>query len=350
MEKYNIDVIIPVHTATRPIYRAAKSSLINGKARVRVTVIAHNIDPDIIRTNLKELANHSDLRLLSLIDNRPSPSGPMNLGLAEATAPYFSLLGSDDELSAGALDSWLTIAEQTGATTVIARIERDLSGVESLPPTRRGRTRDLHAVKDRLTYRCAPLGLVSRNQFGNLRFTPGLESGEDLEFTAQLWFKGKNIAYDRYGPAYVGHEEESDRVTSAFRSVERDFAHLDAILTSSWFPSLSRSERLSLGVKTLRIHVFDAIAARLDDLISHRESLQKVINKIEGFAPGSISLLSLPDRKTLDLLRIKKLDTQKISSSINERWSGHPKTIMTRNPFLTFHSQAPYRTLRNMTP
>ena len=350
METYNVDVIVPVHSATRPIQRAVRSALESNQARVRVSVVAHNIDPEIIRKNLGELASHPDLRLLSLMDRIPSPSGPMNLGLMSATAPYFSLMGSDDEFAPGALDSWLTIARDTGATTVIARIERELSGVEPLPPTRRGRTRDLDVVKDRLSYRCAPLGLVSRKKFGHLRFTPGLESGEDLEFTAELWFTGSHIAYDRTGPAYIGHEGEVDRVTTQMRTVKKDFAHLDAIFSSTWFPMLNKKQRLAFGVKTMRLHIFDAIAARLEELEKHQADLVEVIDAIEKFAPGTTRLLSVCDRETIDALRHNQPDTQTVAERISERWSGGPRAILTRNPLLALHAQAPFRTLRNTRP
>lgn len=349
MDAFEVDVIIPVHSATRPIARAVRSVVDGNRRRVRAVVVAHNIDAEIIRTNLGPWADRPDVLLAALDDGIPSPSGPINHGLDLARAPYFALLGSDDELAVGALDSWVALANETGATTVIARIERDVSGVDPLPPTRIGRSRGLDAVKDRLSYRCSPLGLVSRRSFGDLRFTPGLHSGEDLEFTAALWFGGEHIAYDREGPGYIGHEDAADRVTAASRSVAEDFAFLDAIEAAPWYPSLTRRQRQALGVKHLRLHVFDAVLARLrspEGIGAHRAALDAVIARVEASAPGAVALLARCDRRVIDAVRRPEPDPDEILRLLGARWGGGLDAILPRNPLLAFHRQAPYRTLR----
>lgn len=353
MSSPEIDVIVPVHSATRPIHRAVSSALVGTSAAVRVIVVAHNIDPHIIRANLGDLATNRNVELLNLADGIPSPSGPMNHGLAHASAAYFTLLGSDDELAPGALDAWLSLAKETGASTVLARIDREVSGPEPLPPTRPGRTRELDGVKDRLAYRCAPLGLVSREKFGALRFTPGLYSGEDLEFTARLWFTGAHIAYARTGPGYIGHEDATDRVTHATRTVAEDFAFLDAIEASAWFSALTRKQRQALGVKNLRLHVFDAVLHRLqsqEGITAHRDALDRVLAQIERMSPGALKLLARGDRRTIDAVRAPHPDAELILALLSRRWSGGFDAVLTRNPFLVLHRQAPYRTLRAMVP
>jgi hypothetical protein len=352
MSNPNIDVIIPVHSASRPISRAVASALRNDRADVRVNVVAHNIDPAVIARNLGDFAADPRVRLLPFRDGIASPAGPMNHGLDQATADYVSMLGSDDELARGALDRWLEIACTTGASTVIARIDRTVSGAEPLPPTRRDRMYDLDPVKDRLTYRCAPLGLVSRAVHGALRFTPGLGSGEDLEFTAALWFTGRNIAYARTTPGYIGHEDADDRVTDTGRSLEQDFAFLDAISHAEWFPSLSRAERKALGVKTLRLHFFDAVLNRLtsaEGLTPHRSALASTARRIENMFPGCTALLSRTDRAVLDAMDDPNLDGEQVYALLQDRWSGALAAKLTRNPFLSLHRQAPYRTLRDMS-
>lgn len=352
MSEFDVDVIIAVHTASRPIRRAVASVLDHTASAVRVSVVAHNLDAEAIRANLAEYAAHDGVRLLSLADGIPSPAGPMNLGLDEATAPYFALLGSDDELAPGAIDAWLATARATGATTVLARIDRVVSGTDPYPPVRRGRTRDLDAVKDRLAYRSAPLGLVRRAEFGGLRFTPGLRSGEDLEFTAALWFTGARLAYDRGGPAYIVHEDAEDRVTDTTAAVADDFAFLDAIQRAPWFASLSRAQRTALGVKTLRVHYFDAVANRLGGpggIAAHRDALDLVVTRVERMSPGSVALLARVDRKIVDAIRSPDPDPEVIRSLLAARWQGGPLgTLVTRNPLFALHRQAPYRTMRAM--
>lgn len=349
MSEIEVDVVIPVHSAARPILRAASSVLDGTRAAVRVNVVAHNIDPAVIADNLEQYAQHPRLRILSLNDGIPSPAGPMNAGLHEATAPFIALLGSDDEFAPGAIDTWLATARETGATTVLARIDRQVAGPDPLPPTRRGRTRDLDPVKDRLAYRSAPLGLISRERFGDLRFTPGLGSGEDLEFTAALWFTGSHIAYDRTAPGYVVHEDGSDRVTFAGRTVAEDFAFLDAIIRAPWFDDLDAARREALAVKTLRIHFFDAVMLRLQEpegILAHRPAFEDVLARIDAMAPDARRLLSRIDRSVIDAVCSDAPDTARIKALLSARWGRSIAALLPRNPFLALHPQAPYRTLR----
>lgn len=353
MGTLDVDVIIPVHSATRPIRQAVDSVLSGTSAAVRAVVVAHNIDLDVIRQNLGDRADDDRVLLLHLVDGIPSPAGPMNHGLSHSEADYFSLLGSDDELAPGALDLWLRIAREDHASVVLARIDREVQGPDPLPPTRPGRTRDLDPVRDRLSYRCAPLGLVSRERFGDLRFTPGLHSGEDLEFTARLWFTGEHIAYARSGPGYVGHEDASDRVTNAVRSVPEDFAFLDAIEAAPWFARLSRRARRAFGVKNLRLHLFDAIYHRVKGpggIEAHRDDLESVIARIERMSPGSLALLARTDRAVIDAVRNPEPDADRILRLLAARWQGGLDARLPRNPLLALHPQAPYRTIRAMTP
>lgn len=349
MSEYDVDVVIAVHSAARPIKRAVSSVLKDTRAAVRAIVVAHNIDAGEIRTQLGAFATHPHVHLLALRDGIHSPAGPMNHGLDAATAPYVALLGSDDEFSPGAIDAWLAAARTTGASTVLARIDRQIAGPDPLPPTRRGRTRELDAVKDRLAYRSAPLGLISRSHFPDLRFTPGLGSGEDLEFTAALWFTGSHIAYERTAPGYFVHEDGDDRVTFAGRSVAQDFAFLRAITSSSWFPRLGRTQREALGVKVLRLHLFDAILLRLqtpEGLTAHRDALESVIADVSAFAPRAVSLLSRADRAVLEEMRAEHIDPDRVLQRLSSRWGRSIDALVPRNPFLVLHRQAPYRTLR----
>ncbi|MCE7482861.1 glycosyltransferase family 2 protein [Microbacterium profundi] len=346
-----VDVIIPVHTPTRPIRRAVRSVLANS-VTVRVTVVAHNTDAVEIADNLADLVDHPDVRIISLHDGIPSPAGPMNHGIDAAEAPYFAVLGSDDELEPGAIDSWHAVAVSTGATTVIPRVHVEERG-EPTPPTRRGRTRDLDPVKDRLSYRCMPLGLIDRSRFTHLRFTPGLASGEDLEFTAELWFTGSRIAYDREGPAYFGHNDATDRVTGTIRPLAEDFAFLEIIAVRPWYAAASVSLRRAFGVKNLRVHLLDAVATRLNapgGIGAYSQEILAVAARIEQMSPGATALLARADRKVLGELGRTHPSAERIRQHLAARWGGGLDGRLTANPLLSFHRQAPYRTLRDMVP
>lgn len=350
MTELEVDVTIAVHSATRPIARAVGSILDHTRAAVRVNVVAHNIDPGVIRTNLGDYADHSQVRLLPFADGIRSPAGPMNHGLSMSTAPFVSILGSDDEFAPGALDSWLSVQRETGATTVIPKIWLEGRGNDPYPPVRTGRRhRNLDAVRDRLSYRSAPLGLIDRNRFGDLRFAEGLPSGEDLSFSSELWFTGTAIAYDLFGPAYVGHEDATDRVTAEPRRVTEDFAFLDAIETSHWFPKLRRPQRTALAVKILRVHFFDAMAARLngpEGLTPHREELKDVIHRLQQWSPQAMSLLARADRAVIELVFVENADIERMRYLLDARWNYRTLAgALPRNPFLALHRQAPFRTL-----
>lgn len=345
-----VDAVIAVHTATRPIARAVASIIDHTTAHVRVNVVAHNIDSEIIRANLGDYAAHPRVRLLSLNDGIPSPAGPMNHGLDTATARFVTVMGSDDELAPGAIDSWLALQRETGATTVLTKILIKGRGNDPYPPTRRGRRqRALDPVKDRLAYRSAPLGLIDRERFSELRFTEGLPSGEDLAYSSTLWFTGDSIAYDLAGPPYIINDDAGDRVTVAPRDVSQDFAFLDAIEAAPWFGALNGRGLTALTVKILRIHFFDAVQARLrsaDGLRTHRAELISVLDRLSLWAPGAFRFLSLADRRVIEALRSLDIDEARIERLMAARSNYRSlAAAIPKNPFRAFHAQAPLRTL-----
>ena len=353
MTQYLVDLTIAVHSGTRPIARAVASVLDHTNAAVRVNVVAHNIDPQIIRENLGRFATDPRVRLLELRDGIPSPAGPMNHGFASSTAPFLSLMGSDDELAPGAIDSWLALQSQTNADVVLARIQLANGRTDPYPPVRwslRGaRQRRLDGRKDRLAYRSAPLGLISRERFGDLRLSEGLASGEDLAYTLTLWFDGANIAYDLAGPAYVENADASDRVTADPRSVARDFAFLPEIEAASWFVGTTRAERTAIVLKLVRIHFFDAVLARSssdEQLAEHRNDLVNLLAQFDRIAPGYSRLLSRADCTVFSTLRDGAAQAEHVRTALTARHTYlSPATLITRNPLLALHAQGPFRTL-----
>lgn len=345
-----VDVILPVHSRTRPIARSAGSVLDGTKAPVRVNVIAHNIDPEIIRHNLGKHAADPRLRLLSLQDGIASPAGPMNYGLDQATAPFVTLLGSDDEFEHGLIDSWLAMQHSTGAEAVLAKIQEVLGVIDPYPPVRFGRrTKNLHPRRDRLSYRSAPLGLFSRERFQDLRFSAGLKSGEDLVFSLTVWFTAKKLAYDLRGPRYIGHGDAVDRVTRELRSLAEDFAYLDEIDGLHWFQQADERDRVSIAVKLLRIHFFDALVARAQSehrLDANRLPLIAMFDRIAALGPGATKLLSRADVAVVDELRRDTLNFARINDLLQRRLRYRSfSALLPRNPLLVAHPQAPLRTL-----
>ena len=342
-----VDVVIPVHSKTRPIARAVSSILDHTVADVRVNVVAHNIETSVIEENLGTLAHDSRVRLLHLVDGISSPAGPMNFGLDHCTADFVSVMGSDDEFQSGAIDSWLNIQKQGNADFVIAQIRNVGGGLVPSPPARPRRRFSLDAVRDRLSYRSAPLGLLSRKTFPHLRFAEELASGEDLPFVTELWFTAKNIAFDRTGPAYLVHADADDRVTSAPRAIRDDFAFLDLIIDSSWGKLASRREREAVGVKLIRSHLFDAVVNRASLGIndSERANLAEVANRISSWSHGAEKYLSSLDNKVFVGIRDNNLSVESMMQMISKRWNYRSlDVLMTPNPIYLLHCQAPLRT------
>lgn len=345
-----VDLTIAVHSATRPIARAVASVVDHTHAPIRINVVAHNIDPEAIRANLGDYADDQRVRLLPYIDDIPSPAGPMNHGFANSTAPFLSLLGSDDELAPGAIDSWLALQAHTGAEVVLARISLANGRTDPYPPVRRGaRTHRLDGVKDRLSYRSAPLGLIDRRRFGELRLTEGIPSGEDLAYSLTLWFTARSLAYDLNGPAYIINGDAGDRVTYAPRPLAQDFAFLDAVESLPWFASVGAQARTAVVSKLIRLHFFDAIAARVTeqkDLETTRSELLEVLNRLERIAPGAERCLSRADHAALDELRDADGSAAALLHALDmrHRYLSLP-TLLTRNPLHALHRQGPFRTL-----
>lgn len=345
-----IDVTIAVHSASRPIARAVASVLDYSEAPVRVTVVAHNIDSETIRRNLGSYATHPQLRVSSLRDGIASPAGPMNHGFSISTAPFITVMGSDDELAPGALDSWLELQRETGAEAVLARIQLADGRSDPYPPVRAGRrTRNLSGRKDRLAYRSAPLGLIDRRRFGDLRLTEGLSSGEDLTYSLTIWFTGQRLAYDLSGPAYIVRSDAVDRVTSTARPVAHDFAYLDELENLAWFNDAPKRVREAIVIKLIRIHVFDAIMARTrtaDEFRASRTQLIDLIARLSQMAPGALRFLSRADRFVFDALEDPSVSADTVSKYCAARRSFRsPAALLTRNPLHSLHSQAPFRTL-----
>lgn len=265
-----IDVVIAVHTPTRPIRRAVESVLAAGDARA--IVVAHGTDPEGISELLQGLP---DQRVVvePFADGIPSPAGPFNHGLAVATAEFVTVLGSDDTLEAGSLDSALARAVGDGADAVILPVRFAGGARLDTPLARAGRARRLDVVADRLFTRTAPLALMRRAlvQAHAPVFDPRFATGEDIAFTAKLWTTAV-VSYHRGDAGYVIHDDAGDRVTSA-ASTDLTVA-LDAVRALAedpWTSIIPPRTRRSLAAKMLRVHVLGSAHRRL----AHIEELSE---------------------------------------------------------------------------
>lgn len=339
-------IIIPVHTPHRPIERAVASILEDNRSPLEVIVVAHNTAAEGIQNRLGHWCDDARLAILELRDGISSPAGPMNYGIERSEGDFLSFMGSDDALAPGAVDAWLTIQHETSAAVIIAPMRTEQGRMIPTPPVRLLRTRGLRLDRDRLAYRSAPLGLVSREHFGRLRFTPGLRSGEDVNFTLRLWGSRGMIVFPRSAPAYIVHDDAGDRVTYAPRQISEDFEFLNAVLEDPVIAGLGLADRRAIAVKLIRAHLFDAVRNREQHPWSReqRRELAEVATRLLAWMPAVRHFFSLRERALLDVvLEPSRSDEELNRLSRQRRRYYTPPAVLTRNPFFILHRQSPLR-------
>ncbi|WP_454295700.1 glycosyltransferase family 2 protein [Salana multivorans] len=298
-----VDLVIAVHRYDRQIERAVRSVLQGTRAAVRVTVVCHNLAREPILRALGEWAGSPSVRVVELHDGVRSPSGPFNCGLDLASAPFVSIMGSDDELESGAVDAWLDKAAREGADVVIPHIRLLGRGWVPTPP-RRPWARRLDPLRDRLCYRTAPLGLMSRTLIDPLRFTPGLRTGEDVLFSTRLWFAASHVVIADRGADYLVHSDGPDRVTTAQHNLAQELAYLPEVLRFAQGLA-NEAERTAVVVKLLRVHVFGAVlksAGQRPWTVSERRFLSLATLACRAIAPGAVDVLSRTEGRLLRAL------------------------------------------------
>jgi glycosyltransferase involved in cell wall biosynthesis len=349
-ERRPVTVVIACHTTDRPLGRAVASVLDGSGDVAEVLVVCHNIGADELRAEVRpEHRDRVDFR--ELHDGIRSPAGPFNAGLAAAETEFVAIMGSDDTLESGAVASWLALQHRTGADFVISRLA--LGGARTPVPTpavrplpgRHG-VRDL--VKDRLSYRSAPLGLMRRSTVEDLglEMVAGLGVGEDVAFMTRLVAEAAT-AYDANGPAYVIGEDAGDRVTYVIRPLGEQIGFLAPILEADWFRRLPSPARSAVVVKFLRIHVFGAVHYR--PLAEHwtaaeRDRLCVETGALLAAAPGAERVLSLAERDLLDACLDPAVpDADLVARSATRRRHGRPRTLLVRDPRFLLAREAPLR-------
>lgn len=340
-----VDVVIPVHEASRPIERAVASVLRN-KLPLRVTVVAHDLDPAVVRQRLGPLAEHAQVRVVEHRDGLKRPAGPFNRGLDLATADFVSVMGSDDELEPHAIDSWYRRARRDGAEAVIPVLARAGGRPVPTPPTRPLRSRRLSLVRDRLSYRSAPLGLVSRRRFQALRFDTSVATGEDIGYVTAVWSHSSAVSFDRRGPAYLVHDDAATRTSTTTRPVADDLGFIGPLLGSDEFRGLSPDEQASVVVKVLRINVIGAIHNRRQSLWTpgDRDALAAAVAALRAAAPAAENPLSLIDRRVLDLAADPGSSTAILLTQAIRRMNRlAPASLLARSFRGSFHREGPLR-------
>lgn len=342
-----IEVVIAVHTTTRPIRRAVESVLSGGTAAAAI-VVAHGIPPEDIESLLAGLLDGGRVRVVGFNDGIRSPAGPFNYGLSVARADYVTVLGSDDRFEPGALDAAIARARADQADAVILPIRLvDVPRLRS-PLARRGRTARLDPVKDRLYGRTAPLAAMRRSlvdQFAPV-FDPAFVTGEDLEFGARVWSLAAT-SYAHLDPAYVIGVDAADRVTQGDVELHRALGAARALADKAWVSALDSRRRRALATKIIRVSVLGGLTARVGDPApitpEECELAAETRRRWLALAPAAENVLPVADRRVLDSCRVG-VDDVTLRSAIARRAAAGPVSRnITRNPFLAFSGDSVLR-------
>ncbi len=344
----SIEIVIPVHSAERPIARAVSSCFAgNDAASVSVTVVCHNIDKEIIAYQLADVSG--PLRLLELKDGVHSPAGPLNYGLKSATADYVGVMGSDDFFEPGALDKWRLTLAHTGAGILVAPLKHQSGEIVRTPRVRPGRVHSLDPVRDRLAYATAPLGVWKRDLSvsGPLSFEEGLRTGEDLGLGLRLWFSGQRIERPNQG-FYVIGADATDRVTTAVLPLEQEF---EAVNRLDWgfFESLTIRERRAIAIKLARVQLLAALFRRgsgADWNESDTAAAELFACRLNAFAPGFSKPLPAADFRLFHVLGAGSLSTDLLVRSLAEyERESYRNRVLCRSVWTNLHPESTVRHL-----
>lgn len=299
----DIDVLVPVHSATRPIRRLVKSVLEDTVASVRVLIIAHDTPIEAIRSALGEYASDPRVEVLPFEDGIASPAGPLTYGLSCVDAPWFTKIDSDDLLSARALDSWLRTARRHRADAVIPRMVTELSRVNFPTPPRRPFRRVLDPVRDRLSYRTSTMGLLSASFIDLAEPSAGLPTAEDVLPSLRLWFGASRVVRADDDAPYIVGESAHDRVTETPLSLADQLAFIDRIAADLRLTDLAGRSMQAIVRKLVRVHLLGAVSRRpelYDD--AARPAVADAVEKLGRLAPDFRAQLSRADVALLSAL------------------------------------------------
>lgn len=315
-----VEILVPAHSASRPLERLAGSVVARTDAPVLVRVIAHNIEPDAIAKALGRYAEHPSVRVEPFADGIPSPAGPLRHALGSVRAPWFAKIDSDDFLAPHAVDSWLETARRTGAEAVIPPMVLETSRTAFPTPPQRPLRRVLDPVRDRLAYRTSTMGLLASPLAEAAMPQAGLATGEDIAPSLRLWFGARRIARSDRDAAYLVGEDAADRVTGEPRPMAEELGFVEPLLREPFWDGLGPAARISIVAKLVRVQVLGAGARRAE----HPESLEAIraaLDALLAHEPRTLRVLSRLDVRLIDALRTPSHDLAAVRALFERRRS-----------------------------
>lgn len=271
--KISTEIVVPVHDRSRPIRRAVESVLKDPESRA--LVIAHNIEPEVL-----DLPSSDRVRVLPLNAAPGMPGATFDFGIANAEAEWVGIMGSDDWYQDGGIAQMRERAHQDRADGVISPLRHQLQNVSQIKPLTM-RTKNLDAVRDRMFYRTAPLGIFRTQMMQDPRYRFGdvFPQGSDMRVTALLWTSGHKFSYYADDPAYVVGKDAKTRVTFTPRPLEASGAPMLALFDEPGVKEFSASQKHALATKMARVHVHSAVILRQ----SHELWLENDVAWLAGY-------------------------------------------------------------------
>lgn len=343
-----VDMIIAVHDLRRNIKRAIGSVLADEDPTIRAFIVAHNLARTEVESAIAELADRypGRIRVEELLDGVRSPSGPFTFGIAASDADYVGIMGSDDELDPAAIRQWRERAIALDADAVIAKVVRGSQRtLVRSPPKRLWRVGRLDFVKDRLSYRSAPLGLIRRSAVArlDLELLPGARNGGDLPFVTKLWLSGRVVAATG-AAAYIEHADAPERVTYVAKPVAEELNPITLLLVDPITRTMTSSQRHALATKLFRRNLTDSVRKRGSGLLLTAEdcaTLRTLAAAITELAPNALNMLSIAQRRMFDELARTEPDPELVvqADAASLRYRTLPALLPAKLKFL-LHSQA----------
>jgi len=117
----DVCVVVIVYNDRDLLPAAVRSAMSQTLRNIEIIVVDHGSNDGTAEV-ADQLANEDDrVKVVHLPDNVGGPGRPCNVGIDTATAPYVTIVGSDDELTSDACRLMFSAAEQHGADLVLGK-------------------------------------------------------------------------------------------------------------------------------------------------------------------------------------------------------------------------------------
>lgn len=347
-----VDIVIPVHSLSRPLARAVESAVTSVRSLEAdewvITVVAHHLTADQVREVLPESLT-GVVRFIEAAGEGRTAAAPRTAGVEHTDATYICFLDSDDTLEPDAVTRWVKLAQDHHSDMVIPWLKHSNGRVDITPVVRPGRSSRLDPVADRLVYRASVFGLqrVATVRRLGASFDFGTSTGEDQSFVLRMYTGSERIDYAPGSPTYVMHADATDRVSQSPSPVRSQMEPAVRIMDMPWFREASSSFRRSFVVKAVRINAFEAVGAHLGAgtwSLEEARGAQKSISSLLRAVPDARGDFSRADHRLIDMLLTGTAEEGPLHTALAQRRRfASPAALLTRVPRTVLRRDAPVR-------